>query len=108
MKAKTMLKTRKYRERLTVARPLSAETSAERAARIAGYDEALVGLMPLTENFTDPVLIEKYEDGFNRGRIIRARRFGARRRRSGRPADCPDEFRTQETREAYALGYQEG
>ena len=43
--------------------------------------------------------------GFAQGRLIRATRFGERDRKCGRPENCPDEFRLQETREAYRDAY---
>jgi len=86
---------------------MSSETLAEQTARIAGYREAIVGLTPHIEDHALPHVAVKYNEGFAQGRLIRAARFGERDRKLGRPASCPDEFTTNETRDAYRNAYSE-
>lgn len=84
------------------------DTLGEQCARLAGHSDALVGLTPVDAETMLPHLYVVYSEGFRQGRLDRAERFGARRRRSGLQPSYPSEFRSAEERAAYDRGYQGG
>lgn len=86
----------------------AVETQGEQCARLAGHSDALVGLTPIDTATMVPHLYVKYNEGFRQGRLERAEKFGARRRRSGLAPLYPMEFRSVEERAAYDRGYESG
>jgi len=84
---------------------MERETLAEQTARLTGFNEAIVGLTAYVADNIMPHVALKYNEGFAQGRLIRAARFGERDRKCGKPENCPDEFRLQETRAAYRAAY---
>lgn len=83
----------------------NTETLGEQCARLAGHSDALVGLTPVDASTMLPHLYVVYNEGFRQGRLDRAERFGARRKRAGLPSSYPAEFRSAEERAAYDRGY---